>query len=632
VNEIREIQIPVTKNAYSLIHLHKHDEHECLSEFIDNSLQSFTKHKTDRFLASIGKFQRDTLIYKEKQRVNVTITVNREEDYLIIEDDAWGIYPDEITRALVLGIAPPDLGNDTPKLSRWGMGMKIAAFWYANNWSIETANHNEETKRIYSFSLKDIEECSSDIPTIKEIKIPNPKDLNGNRWHGTKIKLEKPNQKKLFTARSKWPVIECLKDIYQYYISGGWEQNRILQGPSLNLYLREITLSKGEREEITELLEYEQHNVKHAPVLVQYLDEEKKIKRKRTTVNYLWKKQIDLTFGAESYRAKGFFICTPRKESGNLARKPGLRILQAGRVIMGPRGSHLPNIIYPGSRTNTRTALFLLGHIHIDERLKVSPDKNVFFWPSYAEEKKEIYRGQIIKYSNYQDELYWKIKVILKEHGASDEREEAGEKIFKDDVLNKDFPFDLLYQIDNIAVLDELPSNAPGDITGAGEEASNAGPGEMDKPADSEGQEIRPEGRPMAEEVFTIQGDEKNKYKRLKISVVEYPNLEKTLFQLRSSEKEFVHIEIQLSHVFFHRFTSKSVRQAIGRMACAAVYAQYYIDTYHSDDDAVKKITSSFMNKYNQLLFDVFSGEEDVPLGDAMDDNFDDQDIDDGEG
>ena len=34
------------------------------------------------------------------------------------------------------------------------------------------------------------------------------------------------------------------------------------------------------------------------------------------------------------------------------------------------------------------------------------------------------------------------------------------------------------------------------------------------------------------------------------------------------------------------------------------------------------------MNKYNQLLFDVFSGDDDVPLGDAMDDNVDEEDVD----
>ena len=616
MSDKREIAIPYDGSAgYSRIQLAKREDYGNLAEYIDNSLQSYAKHKSDTYLESIGIGKREALKYKEKKIVTVVITINAKENSMSIEDDAWGIYPNEIERALVMGTPAPILKDGTPQLSRHGMGMKEASFWNSNTWSIETANFNEKTKRIYNFSLEDIMNFVGEVPTVTELKQDNSRDSSGEMWHGTKIKLTNMNSNtKLFNGKSRSTTIQCILDIYQYYLIGGWIQNGVKMGPALTLKV--ITID-SQGESFSEEVGLPEMEIRNRPVYYEVYKEgtNKKVKE-RTKENYRWEKKFSLTFGKENYTANGWFAI---KSTGSGIKGPykgGTRIFQAGRVIVGPFGTHRPRIIYGGEASNTTEALYILGHIHIDQKIRVGPTKDYLMWESYSEDQELSFMGRKIQCRSYEEELYLKIKILLEHDGTSWEESINGKKVEKKDALNASFPFDLLHTLkrEPSVPTDPLPPSAPKDMADAGSETENV-------PSSTLNEQPKNEDTSVADLILEQEFDMKegeHAPMKIKISVVEYINNEETLFLLRSSDQSHIHIEIQLSHAFCRKFRKKTHRQIIGRMACAAIYAQYYIEQKSSNDTQVVEITKDLMRKYNHVLTRVFSGEDNFILMDAL--------------
>jgi hypothetical protein len=100
-----------------------------LAEFIDNAIQSFLDNE-DKL----------TKAYKrDEDQFTVSIQYDRNQDVLIIRDNAMGMSLDELENALNIG-RPPD---DTSGLSQYGLGMKTAACWFGDLWSVRTKKLGE---------------------------------------------------------------------------------------------------------------------------------------------------------------------------------------------------------------------------------------------------------------------------------------------------------------------------------------------------------------------------------------------------------------------------------------------------------------------------------------------------------
>ena len=109
-----------------------------LAEFVDNSTQSFANNA-------------DVLTRKlqeEQEQLSVRITYDREEGLLRIVDNAMGMDEETLKHALVLGRPPK---NRTGR-SRYGLGMKTAAFWFGDVWSIRTKKLGET----YEITVEDL--------------------------------------------------------------------------------------------------------------------------------------------------------------------------------------------------------------------------------------------------------------------------------------------------------------------------------------------------------------------------------------------------------------------------------------------------------------------------------------------
>jgi hypothetical protein len=115
-----------------------------LAEFIDNALQSAIANSEQLNLLHSGSFQ---LI------VDVEIDVTA-PGKIVITDNAAGINLADFPRAFRAAQIP----NDRSGLSEFGMGMKSAACWFAEKWSVRSKALGESVERTIHFDVNHIVE------------------------------------------------------------------------------------------------------------------------------------------------------------------------------------------------------------------------------------------------------------------------------------------------------------------------------------------------------------------------------------------------------------------------------------------------------------------------------------------
>src|SRR3954464_8255551 len=100
-----------------------------LAEFVDNSTQSYRDNK-DILNAAYEK---------EHSQLCIKISYDRDADILVIRDNAMGMSLAQLRRALQIGRAP----SSTAGLSQFGLGLKTAACWFGDKWSVKTKKLGE---------------------------------------------------------------------------------------------------------------------------------------------------------------------------------------------------------------------------------------------------------------------------------------------------------------------------------------------------------------------------------------------------------------------------------------------------------------------------------------------------------
>ena len=115
---MKEINIKPEMGIYRVLKYLKYSTWFAISEFIDNSLQSFISKK------NLSSSKRDKCI----------VNIKFEDRKIIIKDNAFGISENEHSRAFTAGIPP----SNNEGLSEFGVGMKSAAIWFAPKWKVKT--------------------------------------------------------------------------------------------------------------------------------------------------------------------------------------------------------------------------------------------------------------------------------------------------------------------------------------------------------------------------------------------------------------------------------------------------------------------------------------------------------------
>lgn len=330
-----------------------------IAEFVDNSTQSFYSHESELSAAGINS-------------VNISIDYDFDKNILTITDDAFGMNLDEFSKAVQMDIEP---GNKFGR-NEFGMGLKTAASWFGNRWSVESCR----------FGDGNLFFTEVDIPLLRQgeensIKITRH-DCEKER-HGTVIRIYDIT-KKIGAARTKGKIIDILESMYR----------RDINSQKINISFNDVPLR------------FEGYNV---------LD----YKGKR------WKKDVDLDFyfDDKKYHVKGFVGIFPPKE-GSYA-KGGFALFRRNRVVIGGNGlNYKPDKIFVQAQSPISHKLF--GEFDLDD-FPVNQAKDGFVWDNGLED-------EFVAHLKEDIHDYIEIaKKTIKERSAEEEfSEESSEDIQKE--------------------------------------------------------------------------------------------------------------------------------------------------------------------------------------------------------
>jgi hypothetical protein len=202
VERIAKVTIrPGTKILGSLRHLN-YRAWFALAEFVDNALQSFLSNRER--LAEAGCTQ---------LRVDIEIQGGR-PGKISLRDNAAGIAAADFVRAFRPAEVPPDATG----LSEFGMGMKSAACWFAQRWSVRSSSLGEGVERTVRFDIAGILAHEVDELDVETSSAPS-------NSHFTEVVLDDLHQS--VAGRTLGKVKEHLRDIYRCYLRDGTMELRV---------------------------------------------------------------------------------------------------------------------------------------------------------------------------------------------------------------------------------------------------------------------------------------------------------------------------------------------------------------------------------------------------------------------
>jgi SAM-dependent methyltransferase len=300
-----------------------------IAEFIDNALQSYLINKGQLEDLHGGKFQ---------LCVNVQIDTS-EPGRILISDNAAGISLDDFPRAFRAAQAP----SDRTGLSEFGMGMKSAACWFAQKWSVRTKAIGEDVERTIAFDIRDIVENKIESLDVAESPM-------GAREHYTVVSLHGLHH--VPHGRTIGKIKEHLASIYRIFLRDG----------SLVLTLNGEHLSH-EPAKFLNVVPFTSPGVPaHGP----------------NVAAVEWRKDISFDFGGGQH-VKGF---VGLRETGSTLYA-GLALFRRRRLIEGSYDdTYRPSVIF--KQTNSYAYQRVFGELHI-EGFEVSHTKDGFQWEEYEE-------------------------------------------------------------------------------------------------------------------------------------------------------------------------------------------------------------------------------------------------------
>lgn len=300
-----------------------------MAEFVDNSLQSALDYKAE--LQEVeGK----------DYRLRVKIEFDPAEPArLVIRDNAAGIHQADYARAFRPAAVP--LSQDG--LCEFGMGMKSAACWFADHWTVRTTALGEPVERTVEFDINSIVQDSLEELAVREREVP----ANSHYTEIVLSHLHKPPQ-----GRTMGKIKEHLAGIYRMFIRDGF----------LTLAVDRDTLG------------YTEPAVLSAPY---YKD--------LTGPAVEWRKEIDFDFGA-GMRVRGFAAL---RETASTTHA-GFALFRRHRVIQGSADDGYRPFGKPNSYTYQR----LFGELEL-EGFEVSHTKDGFRWDENEEAFRDLLKEHL---------------------------------------------------------------------------------------------------------------------------------------------------------------------------------------------------------------------------------------------
>lgn len=329
-----------------------------IAEFVDNSTQSF--YNNEKELNSNG-------IKTLTVRVNYDFSTN----ILTITDDAYGMEMEDFSRAVKVD-SPPESKDGR---NEFGMGLKTAASWFGNTWSVESTQFGSKNKYYTEVNIGELREKKLNSIDIIAVDCDEQE-------HGTVITISEIT-KKIDGSRTKGKIIQLLESMYRRDLNSG----------KVNIWFNDIPLHFNEYG------------------CLQFRDK-------------TWKKELDFEFefDGEIHRVKGFVGILSNGGFG----KAGFALFRRGRVVVGGEDqNYKPEYIFHQAQSPISHKLF--GELDLDD-FPVNQAKDGFVW----DDGLEIMFLEALK-SNIQE--YIDIaKMTNKERAKEEEFSQASSKTVEENV------------------------------------------------------------------------------------------------------------------------------------------------------------------------------------------------------
>lgn len=289
-----------------------------IAEFVDNSTQSYYNNKKE-------------LKSSEKDfKLVVKIQYDDENKTLRINDNAYGMEFEDFKSAIIL-----DSKNNRQRgRNEFGMGLKTAASWFGNRWSVRSTQLGSENEYYAQVDINYLK--SSNANEIDIIK-------NGisQETHGTEIIIEQVT-KQLSGPRTISKIKELLASMYR----------RDINSDNVSIIFNE------------EPIQFQEINV------LKFREKE-------------WKKPLDfvVNFREKEYRVTGFVGIM---QDGSFP-KAGFALFRNNRVVIGGSDmNYKPNEIF--GQAQSQISLKLFGELDMNS-FPINQAKDGFIWYNGLEDE-----------------------------------------------------------------------------------------------------------------------------------------------------------------------------------------------------------------------------------------------------
>ena len=281
-----------------------------IAEFVDNSTESYYTNEVELNKNGITT-------------VTVNVNYDFENNILTITDDAFGMELEDFSRAVLLDSKPEKQGGR----NEFGMGLKTAASWFGNIWSVESTQYGSQNRYFTEVNIQELKEKKVNTVKIK-------KDTCDEKEHGTTIVI-KDVTKKIDAARTKGKIIHLLESMYRRDLNSG----------KVNIWFNDLPLH------------FDEYGC------LQFRDK-------------TWKKELDFEFefDGEKHHITGFVGILANGGFG----KAGFALFRRGRVVIGgEEQNYKPEYIFHQAQSPISHKLF--GELDLDD-FPVNQAKDGFVW------------------------------------------------------------------------------------------------------------------------------------------------------------------------------------------------------------------------------------------------------------
>lgn len=308
---------------YSLLRSQGYDPAHALAEFIDNAIQAYLSHCNDR--------------HKHGKPLSVTLRMYA-ADYpgnpelrnsIQIEDDGPGIDRARLPHALKPARSVGGQGG----LSEFGIGMKAAAVWFSDTWSLQTRPQLGKDRFDFTFDLNELLRSGLDTLAVQDSKRSN------GQSSGTLITLRQVRH--VFDQNKFDGICAALSELYQFFTSGSMPH--MVLNAEFNGTRRSLVFDPPARD------------VLEAPIYRLVGKQPYAIGDDR-----VWDVPIDMVFQGANITGHICLLAT-----GSYKTNPGLVLFRNDRVIQGTsQRPNTPSQFFGTTNKFSRQRVF--GELHMD--------------------------------------------------------------------------------------------------------------------------------------------------------------------------------------------------------------------------------------------------------------------------